>query len=295
MTALLYALLCSLYIVFSSWIAGQTALTPHHLEIIEIAKGLAFVVVTALLFFFVSLTWWRKLQRQDELLLQSERRVVAGMFGTSLAHDLNNVLMSLAGLVERLRDREQGDEELLSMREQLERGIDHLTHLSKRLVLSTKELRLDQSEQVELRTTIARIAALVRKHPALRGRLLEVSEAPSLKISMNAGLFEQALMNLVINAAQATGAGGRIAVIATRQDEALAVEVHDNGPGVPPEIAATIFDPGFTTKKDGTGLGLLSVQAFAASCNGELSVDRSHLGGALFRIRIPLAKAAAGA
>lgn len=287
--ALLYAALCGLYIVLSSWLAVETAHSPRQLQLIETAKGLAFVLVTALLFFFVALAWWRKIQRQDELLLQSERRGVAGLFSAALAHDLNNVLMSLIGLVERLRQRDQDDAELRQMREQLERGIDHLTHLSQRMVMSTRELRVDRSEDVDLATAIARIVTLIRKHPQLRGRALEVNVPPALTLAINAGLLEQALMNLVINAAQATGAGGRISLIAVRRNDSLDLEVHDNGPGVPPGIATTIFDPGFTTKKDGTGLGLLSVQAFAASCKATLTVEKSPLGGALFRIRIPCA------
>ncbi|MFA5904897.1 MAG: ATP-binding protein, partial [Desulfobacula sp.] len=63
---------------------------------------------------------------------------------------------------------------------------------------------------------------------------------------------------------------------------------HDNGPGVTPDQTETIFDPGFTTKTGGTGLGLLSVQALASSCFGKISLGRSHLGGAVFRLIIPI-------
>ncbi len=65
--------------------------------------------------------------------------------------------------------------------------------------------------------------------------------------------------------------------------------VHDDGPGVPADQVDSIFDPCFTTKPDGTGIGLVAVRAFAASCGGAVSVGQSPLGGALFQIRIPTA------
>ena len=67
----------------------------------------------------------------------------------------------------------------------------------------------------------------------------------------------------------------------------ILIEVHDNGPGVPDELADRIFDTGYTSKKHGNGLGLLSVQAFVSSCQAKISVGRSRLGGALFQIQIP--------
>lgn len=71
------------------------------------------------------------------------------------------------------------------------------------------------------------------------------------------------------------------------QDVAL-LAIHDNGPGVRDDLATDIFELCFTTKPNGTGIGLLAVTLFAASCNADLSVGRSPLGGALFQFRIPL-------
>ena len=100
-------------------------------------------------------------------------------------------------------------------------------------------------------------------------------------------LLEQAVLNLIVNAAQAAGSHGRIELAVRRTAHALLLEVHDNGPGIPPEKAEAIFDAGYTTKGNGTGLGLLSVQAFAAACRGRISVARSPLGGAAFQLAIP--------
>ncbi len=69
--------------------------------------------------------------------------------------------------------------------------------------------------------------------------------------------------------------------------DTISLEVHDDGPGVPADQIDAIFDPCFTTKPDGTGVGLLAIKAFAVSCRGEVAVGCSDLGGAVFSIRIP--------
>lgn len=287
-STLVYVTVCTIYIVVSSRLAAAFAQTTQQLQTIEAFKGIAFVVVTGVLFFFLSLAWWRRSHRQTELLLQSERRAVAAMYSATLAHDVNNLLMSLLGLVEGLRGREGGDKFLLMMREELERGINNLAQLAKRLACSTMQMQLHEKKDVDMHSALSRIIELVRKHPDVRACTIGTEGISNVSLSLNESLLEQAVMNLIINAAQAAGANARIEVILKKNEGAVSLEVHDNGPGVPPEKAGAIFDPGYTTKPDGTGLGSLSVMAFASACNAHVSVDRSNIGGALFRIRIPM-------
>ena len=293
-SALIYLLLCGAYIAFSSWLAARSSPTPHHMQIIETVKGLAFVGATAVLLFFLSFAWWQRLRRQEELLIQSERRAVMTLYTSVLVHDLNNLLMTLSGTAERIREREQGDEFLRLLRAHLEQGLEKLSQLSKRLAMSGKEIALKHTEAVNLPAAVARTVQLVRKHPDLRGRTLTVSGIPPLVLQLNPELLDHALMNLILNAAQAGGYGAQIIVAAAREADTVLLEVHDNGPGVPPEKLERIFEPGFTTKATGTGLGLLSVQAFATSCNARISVDRSQLGGACFRLHLPVRGTAPG-
>ena len=107
-------------------------------------------------------------------------------------------------------------------------------------------------------------------------------------LALNRTLFEGATLNLLINAAQAAGPTGQVEVRLTAEDNAALLAVADSGPGVPDDLVKDIFEPCFTTKPDGTGIGLLAVTAFAASCGADVSVGRSHLGGALFQLRIPI-------
>lgn len=287
-SALIYIAVCTAYILLSGRIAAELSKTTEQLQFIETVKGSAFVIVTGIAFFFTSLGWWKKTRRQGELLLQSERRAVAAMYSATVVHDLNNLLMSLSGLLEEIGRQETEDEFSSRLHRNIEHGIHNLTRLSKRISSSARQLQAGGEEAVDLYVTLSRVIALVQKHPDVRVCSLDISDIPHVRLFINTELFEQAVMNLVINAAQAAGNHKKIEITFGKTLKTISLEIHDNGPGVSPDQAETIFDPGFTTKDGGTGLGLLSVQAFASSCHGEVSVDRSHLGGAVFRLMIPM-------
>ena len=104
-------------------------------------------------------------------------------------------------------------------------------------------------------------------------------------------LITQVMMNLIVNAAQAMegSQGPRIVEIAaTAQGERILIRVSDSGPGIPPETRGRIFDPFYTTRTDGNGIGLSFCRRVIADHKGLLTVDVSRWGGAEFRIELPL-------
>jgi signal transduction histidine kinase len=293
-SAVLYTLLCSTYILLSGLLASHTAETPQQLHVIETIKGIAFVVATGGLFFTISCLRLRRIRRQEETiilqergLLQADRRLVAAMSVATVAHDLNNLLMALSGLVKGLKDREGDDTVLVTTREKVEAGIEKLRHLAKRLALNASRAVPETEEDVDLKAALHELVAVVRQHPDVRFCRISSSDLAPISLVLNRTLFEEAVMNLLINAAQASGLRGQIEVHLTAEPGLAILEFHDNGPGVPDALVQEIFEPCFTTKPEGTGIGLLTVTAFAGSCGAQVSVGRSPLGGALFRFRIP--------
>ncbi len=287
--AVAYLVICSAYIVLSSRMAAALAESTQQLQTIEAVKGILFVIVTSLLFFFLCLSFLIRIERQKKLLLQSERRAVAAMCSATLAHDLNNFLLVLYGVIEKLREREEEDTFFRHLREELEQELSNLSRLARRLTQSTRQLQPEENVSVNLPEALSQIAAMVRKHPALLACSLRLGPLPETSLPLPPGLLEQAMVNLIINAAQAAGRGGEIEITGQQNKTTMTLDIHDSGPGVSADMAETIFDLGFTTKKEGTGLGLLSAQAFASSCGATLTVGRSpRLGGALFRLEIPL-------
>ena len=126
-------------------------------------------------------------------------------------------------------------------------------------------------------------------------RLVLKCGAPDVKVMADGEALRQVVMNLAINAIQASGRGGALSISvglsqsADGREERGVITVSDTGGGVPPGIEHRIFDPFFTTKKEGTGLGLSIVQRITESLGGELSLE-NEAGGATFRVYLKLAE-----
>ncbi len=99
--------------------------------------------------------------------------------------------------------------------------------------------------------------------------------------------LRQVLFNLVRNAAEAAGAGGRVEIRLAQSGDVAEASVSDSGPGIAPEARSRLFEPFFTTKDRGTGLGLAVSQAIARAHRGSIHVDEAAAGGARFTLRLP--------
>jgi two-component system sensor histidine kinase PilS (NtrC family) len=140
---------------------------------------------------------------------------------------------------------------------------------------------------------IASTLALVEKDPRFGGSVeltLQVDrDLPSVRV--DADRIREVLWNLLLNAAQAVGGGGRVAVIAHREDRAgepgLRVAVEDSGPGIPAPLRERVFAPFETTKPNGTGLGLALAKHIVESHGGSMSISDAALGGARVGFWLP--------
>jgi len=109
-------------------------------------------------------------------------------------------------------------------------------------------------------------------------------------VTCSPGQLNQAVMNVLVNAVQAAGPGGRVKMSTKSQGGEVLISVADDGPGVPAELRSRIFEPFYTTRAvgDGTGLGLSIAHAVVTGFGGSISVSDAPEGGALFTIRLPL-------
>jgi signal transduction histidine kinase len=119
--------------------------------------------------------------------------------------------------------------------------------------------------------------------------LLETDLAKNLgKVSMDRGQMKQAIYNVLRNALQFVGEGGLIRVTLRREDPYLVWEFRDNGPGIDPKHLPHLGQPFFTTRNEGTGLGLMIVQRIMREHGGDLQLESTPGKGAMVRLRIPL-------
>jgi len=95
-------------------------------------------------------------------------------------------------------------------------------------------------------------------------------------------------LNLLLNAAQASGASGRVQVTIAAGDLAATVAVADDGPGIPPDVRPKIFEPFFTTKHRGTGLGLPTARRVVERHRGTIEIDCPATGGTIVTVTLPM-------
>ena len=150
--------------------------------------------------------------------------------------------------------------------------------------------------ELPMRAIIDRVAAIAA--PELSRRKVSVAvtdESGGAAILGDPDQLHQACLNLVLNAIDAMPEGGTIHASVTATEGCVSLTIRDEGPGVPPEIREQIFNPFFTTKAKGTGLGLAKVQRVAESHGGSASCTSEPGGGASFTLTLPRAESGARA
>ncbi|GMU61519.1 MAG: hypothetical protein AMXMBFR34_32820 [Myxococcaceae bacterium] len=249
--------------------------------------------------------------RLDALLNHADRLATLGTLAAGVAHELNSPLAAalsnfeyLAAELERLRPQLGG-----RAAERLDRCIDAAAEgreATQRMRTIAGDLKLYARRElgapstVDLAEVVAHAVTLACH--ATRGRIaVEVDAGPAPRVSGWATRFEQVVVNLLVNAAQAIPAAqrdGRVHLSLSEASDGWALlRVADNGPGVPEEVRHRLFKPFFTTKPagQGTGLGLSVVADIVRAAGGRVEYEPGADGGAVFRVVLPPAPVVAPA
>jgi len=167
--------------------------------------------------------------------------------------------------------------------------LDALNQLVQDLLLFARPPR-PNARPVELSPLISMTASLLGEDAAYRDvHVVVAGECP--QVVADAELLKIVFLNLFLNSAHAMRGKGTIAVSLTGLDGYCRIAVADTGPGIPPEIRATLFTPFVTTKSRGTGLGLSTVKRLVEAHGGAIEVDCPPEGGTIVAISVPLAAA----
>ncbi len=292
--AIFYVVSSVAYILTSSHVAAVAAESVEHLEHLERVKGVLFVFGTGVVFYVVAVVLLIRVRRQQEILLDqrdtlvaSEHRALAGLFAASVAHDINNVLLVARGNAELLAEPLAGMETKQKAAEAMRRAFVELAALSQRLMTLGRESRPGGLVERDLVGVVDRAVQLAQRHERVQRCKVTMKAGDAVVLSMDEVLIDRMVLNLILNAADATRGTGRIEVRVASDPAAAFVEVHDDGPGVPVDALDAIFDAFYTSKPTGLGLGLVSVKLCAEAHHGSVEVFRSDLGGAAFRVRLP--------
>jgi two-component system sensor histidine kinase HydH len=238
-------------------------------------------------------------QDDTQAAVAEKRHLLTRLLGR-LAHEIRNPLSSLDIHVQLLEEdlgvlAPQIREQLSSRLEIIHGELHRLESIVEQFLRLAGPSALDL-EAVEISKTVTHVCELLRPEAAARQIEIVTRVEPSLPTVMADPVrLTQALMNLVINAMQAVERAGRIELSATAANDAITLSVQDSGPGISPEKLASIFDPYFTTKAEGHGLGLWIAQQIITAHGGTLHALNCAEGGAKFTISLPRKPAAVAA
>lgn len=239
--------------------------------------------------------------RQAAELQRAAQLSFVGELAAGLAHEIKNPLAGIQGAVDILiRRREKNDPEreaLEGMRHEVER-IDSTV----RALLDRARPRLVSIRTVSLPEIVGRAVSLARaqlsRAAADDGRVTVVFDPPAepLTIQIDPAQIEDAVLNLIINAIEAVDGDGQVRIRVARfqndqatdlEDEAI-IEVSDNGGGIREEDLMRIFNPFFTTRSAGTGLGLPAVRRIAGAHGGTVEAKSVVGKGSMFTLHLPI-------
>lgn len=221
-----------------------------------------------------------------------KRDLLARLLGR-LAHEIRNPLSSLDIHVQLLEEDlgtlgAEQQKPLTSRLEIIHGELHRLESIVEHFLQLAGPSELDL-ESVEIPKVVTHVCELLRPEAAAREIDIVTQIAGDLPpAKADPVRLTQALMNLVINAMQAVESKGRVAVSALANGESIIIEVRDNGPGIAPEKLASIFEPYFTTKAEGHGLGLWIAQQIVTAHGGGLRALNGEGRGAIFTVSLPL-------
>jgi len=226
-----------------------------------------------------------------EKLIQAEKLAAVGQMSAHVAHEIRNPLTSVLLHSELLEDEimEGGDkkeaQELISV---IRNEIDRLSQITEEY-LSYARLPLPKKQLIDPAVEVNSVVSMLMPEIKRRNIEIEVKCSDKLpKIMIDRGQFKQLLINLIKNAEDAMPSGGSLEIALMGIKDNFVLLVKDTGYGIPQDLTRRIFDPYFTTKDNGTGLGLALVQYIAGAHDGWVDVESQKGTGSTFIFSIPI-------
>jgi len=228
------------------------------------------------------------LARARELLARADRLAALGTLAASVAHEIRNPLVSVRTFIQLLPERLADEEFRTNFRDLALGEVERIVALINDL-LSFSRGAPAQYEPTDMNELVGQIVRLLDAEARRQDVELTASVDAALPlVRVDDAQVKQVLMNVVLNAIQACAPRGRVAVTTAAEPPWCVVAVLDSGAGIAPENAERIFEPFFSTKETGSGLGLFIAREIVARHGGDIRAARRREGGSVFSIRLPL-------
>ncbi|HJV66068.1 MAG TPA: ATP-binding protein [Geomonas sp.] len=235
----------------------------------------------------------------EEAVRQADRLSSLGALAAGLAHEIKNPLGGINGAAQLLELEFPDNEELREYIRVMLKEVQRVNVIVEELLALASPGRLKLAK-VNLHQVLADIVLLQKRAPGGRDVTINQYFDPSIPpILADEALMTQLFLNLIKNAVEAVGDGGQVKVTSRvlsdysmtpkgeRRARMIAIDVVDNGPGIPPDVLENLFTPFFTTKSKGTGLGLAICQKIVSEHRGMIRVESTPPRGTTFTVMLP--------
>jgi len=224
---------------------------------------------------------------------QQQRLAAMGKMAASLAHQIRTPLSSALLYVSNLKRQVLSDEDRFVLTDKMTSRLRHLEQLIEDMLMYSREGKVGEEFFTSQDLIDELYQGLEPQLELTETRFISVNTKKDLVIHGNRQMLLSALTNLAMNAMQAMKESdknetGKIEVEITKVNNNVCIELKDNGPGIPVESQEQIFDPFYTTRTQGTGLGLAVVKAVAKAHGGDVELKSKSNEGCTFKVTLPL-------
>ncbi|HSO11061.1 MAG TPA: response regulator [Anaerolineales bacterium] len=274
-------------ILFAARDAGVTPFRGTDLELFHILANQSLVALENARLYADLRAYVRKVEESQQALLRSEKMAAAGRLTASIAHEVNNPLQSVQNCLH-LAGREDVPAE--KRREYFELARTELERLMKTMhrMLDFYRPGSTKMERVDVLELLEHVLSLTSQQ--MGQRHIEVfTDLPESLPAVHAvnSQIQQIFFNLILNAFDVMPGGGSLSIRARGLENGVEIQFEDSGPGIPEELRNNIFEPFFSTKDGGTGLGLTVSYNIITAHGGTLDLVKGTGNGACFRLFLP--------
>ena len=237
---------------------------------------------------------FRDISEQERLanrLINSERLISIGEMASKVTHEIRNPLSTIKMNAEYIVDHasEMSSEELSGAMERIAHEVTRLEEITNRYMGMVRYRADDESSmRAVLPQAITDIVTFHAGEFSRRSIVVEIGSLPQAETALSLGSFREVMLNLLKNAWEELGHGGKVHVTAETRGKVVNLIVEDSGRGIPPADREKVFRNFYTTKPGGTGIGLSHSLKLVTEVGGTITIEESPLGGARFIVTLPL-------
>jgi two-component system, NtrC family, sensor kinase len=228
----------------------------------------------------------RELHEAQAQLLHQEKMAAFGLLAAGIAHEVGNPLTAISSIVQMLRRRDS-DAYTREKHALVAEQVYRIQGIVRELVNFSRPATTERS-RLEIADLVSEAMGIAKYYKGMKSRSIVVNISTNLPTVIGVrGELVSVILNLVLNAIDATETHGRIEIGAVSSDAMIRMWIQDDGCGIDPKCLATLFQPFFTTKPQGTGLGLFMCCKLLTQHGGTISCESGYKAGARFILTLP--------